>query len=103
MWLLDGPAEVAVVGIVLDDRPGLALFSSEVAARDYGERVDGEVSPRPVDIDTLVRRWLLVAYGGRWAVAISPDAETATFVEPSRLALEMAEARGTAEAQTVEP
>jgi hypothetical protein len=103
LWLLDVSAEDAVVGIVLDDRPGLALFSSETAARDYSERVDGEVSPRSIDMDALVRRWLLVAYGGRWVIAISPDTETATFVEPSRLALDIAEARGSAEAQTAEP
>ena len=103
LWLLDVPAEDAVVGIVLDDRPGLALFSSEAAARDYGERVDGEVSPRGIDIDTLVRRWLLVAYGGRWAIAISPDAETATFVEPSRFALDTAEAQASAQTQIAAP
>jgi hypothetical protein len=91
LWMLDVPAEEAVVGIVLDDRPALALFISEREAARYAERVGAGVAPLPVGVDTLVRGWMLVAYGGGWAVAVSPDASTAVFVEPARAALELAE------------
>ena len=92
LWLLDDPAEDAVVGIVLDDRPGLAVFASESAAAEFGEGIDAEVTPTLVGIDTLVRGWLLVAYGGQWTVALSPGSESALFVEPTRFALDLAEA-----------
>ena len=92
LWLLDDPEEAAVVGIVLDDRPGLALFASEAAAAEYGASIDAEATPAAVGIETLARGWLLVAYGGQWTIAISPDAENALFVEPTRLALDLAEA-----------
>jgi hypothetical protein len=91
LWMLDVSAEEAVVGIVLDDRPALALFISEHEAAKYAERVGGDATPLPVGADTLVRGWMLVAYGGGWAVAVSPDANTAVFVEPTRMALELAE------------
>ena len=94
LWLLDDPAEDAVVGIVLADRPGVALFPSSAAAMEYAGHVGGDISARPVSVDALVGGWMLVAYGGHWAVAISPDAETATFVEPTRFALDLAEACG---------
>ena len=32
---------------------------------EYAERVGGDVTPLPVGVDTLVRGWMLVAYGGR--------------------------------------
>ena len=92
LWLLDDSAEEAIVGIVLEDRPGLALFASEEAAAHYGEGIDAQVTPLPVGIETLVRGWLLVAYGGQWTVALSADEERALFVEPTRLALDLAEA-----------
>jgi hypothetical protein len=92
LWLLDDLAEEAIVGIVLDDRPGLALFASQAAAVEYGEGIDAEVTPRPIGVETLVRGWMLIAYGGQWTVAISPDDENALFVEPTRLALDLAEA-----------
>ena len=92
LWLLDDPAEDAVVGIVIDDRPGLAVFATQGEAAAYGESTDAEVTPRALGIDSLVLGWLLVAYGGQWTVAISPDAETAVFVEPTRLALDLGEA-----------
>jgi hypothetical protein len=92
LWLLDDPEEDAVVGIVLDDRPGVAVFANAAQAIAYGESVDGDVVARPISIDALIRGWLLVAYGGHWSVAISPDAETAVFVEPTRFALELQEA-----------
>lgn len=91
LWMLDVPAEEAVVGIVLDERPALALFISEREAARYAERVGRDAKPQPVGVDTLVRGWMLVAYGGGWAVAVSPDASTAVFVEPTRVALELAE------------
>ena len=92
LWLLDDPAEEAVVGIVLDDRPGLALFASEAAAAEYAGGIDADAAPAPVGVETLVRGWLLVAYGWQWTIALSPDAENALFVEPTRLALDLAEA-----------
>lgn len=92
LWLLDDPAEEAIVGIVLDDRPGIAVFANSAEALAYGARIDGDVSARPVSVDALVRGWLLVAYGGHWSVAVSPDEETATFVEPTRFALDLSQA-----------
>jgi hypothetical protein len=90
LWMLDVPAEEAVVGIVLDDRPALALFISEQEAASTPSVWEGD-APLPVGVDTLVRGCMLVAYGGGWAVAVSPDASTAVFVEPTRAALELAE------------
>jgi hypothetical protein len=92
LWLLDDPAEEAIVGLVLDDRPALALFNSKAAAAEYGERIDAEVVPRAVSIDALIRGWLLVAYGGHWAVAFGAEATDAVFVEPTRAALDLSEA-----------
>ena len=92
LWLLDDPAEEAIVGLVLDDRPALTLFASKAQAAEYGERIDAEVTPLAVGLETLVRGWLLVAYGGQWSVALSPDATDALFVEPTRFALDAAEA-----------
>lgn len=92
LWLLDDPAEEAIVGLVIEDRPALTLFTSEAQAAEYGERIDAEVVARAVQIDALVRGWLLVAYGGHWSVALSPDATDAVFVEPTRLALDLSEA-----------
>ncbi|HEY5540032.1 MAG TPA: hypothetical protein VIL41_01100 [Coriobacteriia bacterium] len=92
LWLLDDPAEEAIVGMVLEDRPALTLFATKAQAAEYGERIDAEVVPLPVGLDALVRGWLLVAYSGQWAVALSPDATDAVFVEPTRFALDVAEA-----------
>jgi hypothetical protein len=91
LWMLDVLAEDAVVGVVLDDRPALALFVSEEDAARYAERVGGGVSVQSVGVDTLVRGWMLVAYGAGWSVAVSPEADTAVFAEPGRVALELAE------------
>jgi hypothetical protein len=91
LWMLDVSAENAVVGMVLDDRPALALFVSEEQASHYAERVGGGAVAQSVGVDTLVRGWMLVAYGSGWSVAVSPDASTAVFVEPARVALELAE------------
>lgn len=92
LWLLDDPAEEAIVGLVLDDRPALTLFTTEGQAVEYGERIDAEVVARAIEVDALVRGWLLVAYGGHWSVAISPEAADAVFVEPTRIALDLSEA-----------
>lgn len=92
LWMLDDPGEDAVVGMVLDDRPALALWPTQVLAADYAERVGSEVVPSSVSVDALVGGWLLVAYGGSWAVALAPDESTAIFVEPVRFALDLAEA-----------
>lgn len=95
LWLLNDPAEEAIVGVVLDDRPALALFATQAEASEFAARIDAEAVPTPIGIDALLGGWLLVAYGGRWTVALSPDAEMATFVEPTRLALDLAEACAT--------
>jgi hypothetical protein len=50
------------------------------------------VTPVAVGAETLLAGWLLVAYGGEWSVALSPDATDAIFVEPTRFALDAAEA-----------
>lgn len=92
LWLLDDAEEDAVVGMVLDDRPALALWATQAQAADYAERVGSEVAPRSVSVDALVTGWLLIAYGGDWAVALSPDESTAIFVEPVHFALDIAEA-----------
>ena len=92
LWLLDDPAEDAVIGVVLDDRPALALFASRAEAETFAGGVDGEVVARPLSVGSLARDWSVVVYGGRWLVAISPDGEQATFVEPTRFALDLAEA-----------
>lgn len=92
LWVLDDPAEEAVIGIVLDDRPSLALFSSRGEAERFADGIDGEIVPRSLAIAALIGDWSVVAYGGRWSVAISPDGQQATFVEPTRFALDLAEA-----------
>jgi hypothetical protein len=92
LWTLDDPAEEAVIGIVLDDRPALALFASRAESEAFAEHVDGDVVARSLRVAELLSSWSVVAYGGRWAVAISPDQEQATFVEPARFALDLAEA-----------
>lgn len=91
LWILEAPGADAVVGVAFDDRPALALFSDERAALKFAERVDEDTSARKIGRNALVRGWLLVAHGGRWAIAISPDAESAVLVEPSRLALDLSE------------
>ena len=95
LWLLDDPEEDAIVGLVIDDRPSLTLFTSEAQAAEYGERIDADVVPRAIQIDVLVRGWLLVAYGGQWSVALSPDETDAVFAEPTRVALDLSEACNT--------
>ena len=97
LWLLDDPAEEAVIGIVLDDRPALALFATRAESEVFAAGVDGEVVARALSVGSLVKNWSVVAYGGRWFVALSPDGEQATFIEPARFALDLAEA--TADAQ----
>jgi hypothetical protein len=92
LWLLEDPDEGAVVGVVLDDRPALALFASQHDAEAFGASVDADATPRLVSPGDLVRGWLLVAYGGHWLVALSPDGKSAAFVEPTRFALDLAEA-----------
>ncbi|MDR3685892.1 MAG: DUF2750 domain-containing protein [Coriobacteriia bacterium] len=92
LWLLDDPSEDAIVGLVIDDRPSLTLFTSEAQAAEYGEGIDADVVPRAIQIDVLVRGWLLVAYGGQWSVALSPDETDAVFAEPTRVALDLSEA-----------
>jgi hypothetical protein len=91
LWLLNDEPEDAVVGIVLDDRPTLAVFATREEAARYAERIDGDSQPVPAGVPSLVDGWLLAAHGGSWGVAISPNAEDAAFVEPTRLALDLAE------------
>jgi len=98
LWVLDDPAEEAVIGVVLDDRPALALFASATEAEEFGMRVDGEIVARALGVGALLKAWTVVAYGGRWSVALSPNADQATFVEPTRFALDLAEAAAGARA-----
>jgi hypothetical protein len=92
LWLLDDAGEDAVVGVVLDDRPALALFASEDEASSFAASIDADAKPRLLTEPDLAAGWLLVAYGGHWLIALSPDGTTAAFAEPTRFALELAEA-----------
>lgn len=92
LWLLADAGEDAVVGIVLDDRPTLAVFVTRDEAARYAERIDGDAQPKAVGVSALVEGWLLAAHGGSWGVSISPDADQSAFVEPTRFALDLAEA-----------
>jgi hypothetical protein len=93
LWLVEDPAEDAVVGIVLDDRPALALFATEQQAKSYADDIGDEADlvAKPVGLEAIVSGWLLVAYGAHWSVAVGVGPESATFVEPTRLALDLVE------------